>query len=188
MQGHADTPLDDIGTEQARRLGAHFGALGILKPHIYSSDLRRAYATAEAIQAAVGGTLSTHPELREIFMGDWEGQLYDDIQALQPEHSARFWGGDPQCSAPNGETPAQVGARVHDFLQRHWPAPGQNVILVSHGVAVSALLARLLGLDYQQEWASERIMHRNTAYSVLMADAYTREIQAVQIAATPHLQ
>lgn len=51
--------------------------------------------------------------LREIHTGDWEGELYDDIQAAHPELSTRFWG---------GETPAQVARRVHEFALRHCPA------------------------------------------------------------------
>lgn len=58
---------------------------------------------------------------------------------------------------------------------------------MSHGVAISALLAQLLKLDYRQAWASREIMHHNKAFTVLEVDAHTREVHAAQIAQSPHL-
>ncbi|MFC3860675.1 histidine phosphatase family protein [Deinococcus antarcticus] len=160
---------------------------GVWQPTIHASDLSRAYATAEALFTELGGTLTAQAGLREIHMGDWEGELYDDIQAAHPELSTRFWGGDPHAGAPGGETPVQVARRVHEFTLRHWPGAGETLILVSHGVAISALLAQLLNLDDRQAWASREIMHHNTAFTVLEVDADTREVHAAQIAQSPHL-
>ncbi|WP_240738298.1 histidine phosphatase family protein [Deinococcus fonticola] len=186
-QGHLDAPLDDTGREQARRLAAHLRAQGISGPVIHASDLSRAYATAEALFTALGGTLHAQAALREIHVGDWEGRLYDDVAAVHPELSRRFWNGDPHAGAPGGETPAQVARRMHEFALAHWPRAGESVILVSHGVAITGLLATLLNLDYGASWASRTTEHRNTAYSVLQVDPITRETLAVDIARTDHL-
>lgn len=86
----------------------HLKAQGVWQPTIHASDLSRAYATAEALFTELGGTLTAQAGLREIHMGDWEGELYDDIQTAHPELSTRFWGGDPHAGAPDGETPARV--------------------------------------------------------------------------------
>lgn len=187
MQGHLDAPLDEVGHEQARKLAWYLSQLGESAPTIHASDLSRAYATAEALFAELGGSLTAQTGLREIHMGDWEGHLYDDIQAAHPELSTRFWAGDPHAGAPCGETPAQVAGRVHDFALKHWPEAGETLILVSHGVAISSLLANLLKLDYQQAWSSQEIKHLNTAFTILEVDAETREILSMEIARTDHL-
>nr|WP_245745115.1 histidine phosphatase family protein [Deinococcus reticulitermitis] len=188
VQGHIDAPLDETGHAQAARLARHLRAEGVRAPRLLASDLARARATAEALHAELGGTLNLHPELREIFMGRWEGELYDELAVRDAELHARFWSGDPDCLAPDGENARVVGERVHALLEREWPQPGETVIVVSHGIAISALLARLLGLDYQQEFQTRRFLHLNTAYSVLDVDPDTREIQASRLALSPHLE
>ncbi|GGK17034.1 phosphoglycerate mutase [Deinococcus malanensis] len=187
MQGHVDAPLDDTGHEQVRKLARHLHALGVRDPVIHSSDLQRAAATAEALHAALGGSLHRHRDLREIGLGEWEGQLYAEIETAHPELYGRFWDGDPVCCAPGGETPQECGDRVLRHLEQHWPVPGQTVIIVSHGIAVGAALARLLGLDYQQTFRERSLLHLNTAYSVLTLDPRTREVQNTLLAQSGHL-
>ena len=187
VQGHIDAPLDEQGLEQARQLGRHFRALGIRDPRTESSDLGRAYATAQAIQAEVGGSLHTYPALREIFLGDWEGQLYDDLAVSDAELHGQFWSGDPAVRARGGETAREVEERVYAHALAHWPRAGETVILVSHGIAIGALLTRLLGLDYQTEFRAGRLIHRNTAYSVLDVDPQTHRVLSQQLGQTPHL-
>ncbi|ACO46583.1 putative Phosphoglycerate mutase (PGAM)(Phosphoglycerate phosphomutase)(Phosphoglyceromutase) [Deinococcus deserti VCD115] len=187
MQGHIDALLDDTGHEQARKLAQHLKALGVRDPLIHSSDLQRAAATAEALHTVLGGSLHRSPDLREIGLGEWEGQLYAEIETAHPELYGRFWDGDPDCCAPGGETPQQCGDRVLRHLERHWPAAGQTVIVVSHGIAVGAALTRLLGLDYQQTFRERTLLHLNTAYSTLTLDPQTREIRSTVLAQSGHL-
>ncbi|MDO4246587.1 MAG: histidine phosphatase family protein [Deinococcus sp.] len=186
VQGHIDIPLNGEGQRQARRLGQHLRELGVQSPTIHASDLTRAQATAQALQAEVGGTLATFPALREIFLGDWEGHLYDDLAERDPIHP-RFWSGDPDVRPPRGETVRDVMTRTEAHLQGHWPAAGETLVLVSHGIAISALLTRLLGLDYQTEFQSRRYMHLNTAYSLLDVDPVTRQVIRAELAQSPHL-
>lgn len=188
VQGHLDAPLDEVGQAQARALAAHLQGLSVRPASIHSSDLGRASATAGALQGALGGTLTRTPALREIHLGEWEGQLYAELQRTQAEHFGRFWSGDPECGAPGGETPAQVGERAEAYLRAHWPHAGETLILVSHGITLAALLSRLLGLDYRAAWQTRELEHGNTAYSVLTVDAVTGEVQGVVLPDTPHLR
>ena len=187
MQGQVDIPLDDTGQLQARTLAAHLRELGVQAPRIQASDLSRAHATAEALRRELGGTLETFTALREISLGDWEGQLYDEIAARHPELHEQFWGGDPECCAPGGESPQAVGERAYAIALAHWPQAGETLILVSHGIAISALLTRLLGLDYRTEFQSRRYLHLNTAYSVLTVDPQTRAVLSAELAQAGHL-
>ena len=187
MQGQVDTPLDETGQRQAHLLAAHLRGLGVQAPRIHASDLSRAHATAEALHRELGGTLATFPELREISLGDWEGHLYDEIAARHPELHGQFWSGDPECCPPDGETPQAVGERVYAHALAHWPQAGETLMLVSHGIAISALLTRLLGLDYQTEFQSRRYLHLNTAYSVLTVDPASREVLSAEVAQAGHL-
>ena len=187
MQGHLNSPLDETGKEQAQKLARHLRGLGVQSPTIHSSDLSRARTTAEALHRELGGSFATFPELREISLGDWEGQLYDDIKAQFPEQHRQFWSGDPLCCPPNGESAQAVGDRVEAHALAHWPAAGDTLVLVSHGIAISALLTRLLGLDYQTEFQARRYLHLNTAYSLLDVDPLTHEVYAAQLAQSPHL-
>lgn len=186
IQGHADIPLDDTGQAQAGQLARHLAAQGVRATHIHSSDLSRADATAEALRAEIGGVHERFPALREIFLGDWEGQHIDEISVRDAALSARFWDGDPECCAPGGETPAAVGARMLAHIHAHWPQPGETLVVVSHGIAIWSLLSRLLALDYQTHWRSGAYMHRNTGYSVLEVGA-AGQIHASLLAQADHL-
>src|SRR6266571_6575575 len=71
IQGQLDPPLSAEGRRQAARL-AH--RLTGRKPHgLYTSDLRRAVETAAPIEQITGLQATKLPELREIFLGEWEG-------------------------------------------------------------------------------------------------------------------
>ncbi|WP_291426686.1 histidine phosphatase family protein [Deinococcus sp.] len=187
VQGHIDEPLDELGREQAHKVARHFRQLGIRGPRLESSDLSRAYATAQAIQAETGGILETYPALREISMGEWEGQMYDELAVSDAELHEQFWSGDPSIRARGGESAQEVAERVYAHALAHWPRAGETVILVSHGIAIGALLTRLLEQDYQTQFRSGQFMHRNTGYSILEVDPLTREILNSQIGQTPHL-
>ncbi|MFC4637385.1 histidine phosphatase family protein [Deinococcus hohokamensis] len=187
MQGHLDAPLDDTGREQARALAKHLRRLDVTHPTIHSSDLARAAATAQALHHELGGNFHQFAALREIHMGKWEGQLYGDLQTGHADLFSQFWDGDPHCRAPGGETPHATGERVLAHVRAHWPRAGETLVLVSHGIAISALLSRLLDLDYQTQWRRRVLEHRNTAYSVLEVDPHTRRVLRTQLAQAGHL-
>jgi len=82
--GWSDLPADLSDTAQLARLDAHLpkGA------RLISSDLSRAKATADAL-ATPRPRLPHDPDLREIHFGDWELQVFDQID--DQSHLMRFW-------------------------------------------------------------------------------------------------
>ena len=140
-QGHADIPLNTIGLEQARGLAVKLAKNGHAFVAIYSSDLIRAYRTAQEIGLSLDLPVHKDRRLREISKGDWEGMLVSQVSELSTEAN-RQRREDPLYSrAPNGESLVEVAARLanaaDDIARTHPVGP---VLVVTHGLALAVLL------------------------------------------------
>lgn len=134
-QGHADRPLNDAGREQSRLLAESLTGRGI--DAIYSSDLARAYETAQIVGAALGLPVAAEPGLREVDVGDWSGLAHADVARLHPEGYRRWQGGGKGWSG--GESYEEMGARVVETVRRIAGGhPGETLLLVSHGGSIKA--------------------------------------------------
>lgn len=157
MQGQLDTDLSDEGHDQARRAAA---ALAVRTPRaIWTSDLKRARATADALARATGVPVTVDDRLRETFLGEWQGLTHIDVDAAMPG-ARRKWRDDASWAPPGGESRVNVAERavpiIGDLLEvlPDWgsgDAPDAPVILVAHGGVIAAVTASLLGLP-QQNW------------------------------------
>lgn len=144
IQGQIDIGLNDKGRWQAARVAQALAEDAI--DAVYSSDLSRAHATAQAIAAAQGPaalTVQTHIGLRERGFGKFEGHTYAAIEEQWPDESRLWRIRDPHFAPTGGESPLQVMARVglavHEIAARHL---GQHIVLVAHG-GVMDMLYRL---------------------------------------------
>jgi 2,3-bisphosphoglycerate-dependent phosphoglycerate mutase len=140
-QGHTDIDLDETGKWQAQQLKRAFKGVDIER--VYSSDLKRSAKTAEAIADATGAPLELREDLRERNYGDWEGQPFEAIAALNAE-AAKSQGSDLyRLKPPNGESMEDVWERLGPIaeLLRNAPRP---VAVVTHGGTAALLLSKLL--------------------------------------------
>ena len=132
IQGQIDIALNPTGLDQAAAAGHWLRKAGI--GALYSSDLRRAWVTAQAIGAALGLTPVAVPELRERRYGIFEGLTYDEARARFPEGYAAFARRDVDYSFDGGESLKEMAARVTGKLEEIAAAhPWQNVAVVLHG-------------------------------------------------------
>ena len=135
FQGAQDVALSPLGIRQAEALGLAVG--------------RRAIALA-----GLGLPLTVVDDLRELSLGEWEGCTVEEIRTQPGDPYAR-WVRDPvQCLPPGGEPLADVQARVVQAVERIAAAHpnGDDVLIVSHGGVISALLAHWLGLPLSSIW------------------------------------
>ena len=144
IQGQIDIALNDKGRWQAGRVAQALSEDAI--DAVYSSDLSRAHATAQAIaaaQAAAPMLVQTHQGLRERAFGKFEGQTYTAITEQWPEESRLWRIRDPHFAPDGGESPVQLMARVslavNEIAARHLD---QQIVLVAHG-GVMDMLYRL---------------------------------------------
>jgi broad specificity phosphatase PhoE len=147
IQGQWDTELTTDGRRQAgatgRFLAHYFAGMGWRVNALYSSDLRRAWHTAEVIGRYLHLTPIRVPGLREMHAGLVEGMTTEEWQALYPEVE-QGWRDrtDLDFGWPGGETRRQLVERVTNTIKsivaRH--APLDNVVAVTHGGVIRAYL------------------------------------------------
>lgn len=139
LQGHLDVPLNELGWAQAHAAGYRlrqecFTAL-------YSSDLTRAWTTAQTIGEAIGLEPQAAPGFRERRYGVFEGLTYDEAEQQFPEEYARFQARDPLCDfGGQGETLQafyeRIAASLQEVAARH---VGETIVVVAHGGVLDAI-------------------------------------------------
>lgn len=146
-QGNADRPLTDLGRAQASELAERLDSTSL--DAIYSSDLRRARDTAEAVAARQGLEVCTLPALREVDVGSWSGLSRPEVEERFREAFARWREGGQGWE--DGETYEgmceRVVAAVLEIAAAH---PDGTVLVVAHGGPIRALHAVALGLDISE--------------------------------------
>lgn len=93
IQGHLDTPLNDLGRSQAARNGRALAEV-IPDPSAFdylSSPLSRASETMQIVRHALGlepEGFRTDRRLMEYCLGEWQGLLHSELASLFPEKTA----------------------------------------------------------------------------------------------------
>jgi probable phosphoglycerate mutase len=133
--GLTDIPLTAEGERKAQGLRARLA--GEAFDRVFTSPLQRARRTCEL--AGFGDAAKVDPDLVEWNYGDYEGHTSKEILALNP--GWRLF----RDGCPNGEQPADVGARADRVIAR-LRERDDRVIVFSSGHVLRVLAARWLGL------------------------------------------
>ncbi len=137
--GHLNAPLSETGHAQAA-ITAEYIHSHYTVDAVYASDLARAFDTGKAV--ADRFYLPTHPDsdLREIFAGDWEGAVYDDLPKQFPL-SFHTWLTDiGNAVCDGGESVAHLQERVLTTLRRIAAKhDGQTVVVATHATPIRSV-------------------------------------------------
>ena len=146
LQGWLDSPLTELGEKQAM-------AVQWQPDIVYTSDLGRAIATAQLMFPKQSANQDNR--LREIYLGDWQGQ---EIRKLQTVPAYRCYCEQPDSFIPSSqETFDQVAERMFSFCQSLLDIPQKNIAVVSHGVAIACLHAAIEQLPLLPLWQKEML-------------------------------
>jgi probable phosphoglycerate mutase len=156
VMGHQDSALTPMGIAQTRRLAERLGPVHF--DAIYSSDLRRAVATAEIlVENRSPGELRIDARLRERCMGIFEGRTAAEARDLYPAEWQCNSRRDEDYALPNGESPRQIVARVGEVLTALATAhAGGHVLVVTHGGFLTALFQYVFGGSYADAQRAHR--------------------------------
>ena len=158
-QGQMDSPLTELGRQEARALGERLRKSGDRIDSIWSSDLPRARNTAQevavALRKAHGGqpglayTVNEDARLRERSFGILEGLTREECRKKHPNEMRKFSSDGNYAISGGGESRATLVARteaalIHIAEQNR----GKTCVVVTHGAVVSTFLRFLLGIPF----------------------------------------
>jgi probable phosphoglycerate mutase len=139
--GHGDPPLAPEGVEQAALAAQRLIDTGERIAAVYVTTLQRTVQTAAPLVERLGLDPIVEADLREVFLGDWEGG----------EFRKRVADGDPIAQLmfveqrwdviPGGEPAHQFRNRVQRGIERIAAAhPDELVVAVVHGGVIGEVM------------------------------------------------
>ena len=154
-QGHVQIALNARGQHQARLVCARLAHRPVTA--IYSSDLVRCLETIQRLVTHTQLPLQLDPRLREIDVGLWEHLTIPEIATTYPGNYAAYKQNPGSTVHVGGESYRQMQQRAVAALQAiigaH--APGDEIVVCTHGGTIRALACWLLDLDvnhYNKMW------------------------------------
>lgn len=143
-EGHGDPPLDPLGEQQAELLAERLHTERI--DALYVTTLQRTHQTAAPLAQRLGLSLVEEPDLREVFLGEWEGGQFRARAAAGDPIFAEIFTHERWDVIPGAEPHDAFDERVWRGFQRIVDANrGRRVVAVAHGGVIGHLLHRVTG-------------------------------------------
>lgn len=166
--GQLDIALSQRGLQQAQQTARYIWE-NYKVDAVYSSDLQRAFRTAQPIAEACGKEIVATEQLREIFAGSWQCLCFDELQTRYADDYGIWLKDIGKAHPTEGESVEALSLRiwkaVQDIAQRE---QGKTVVIVTHATPIRTLLCRLknLGLEQMKQipWVS------NASVTVIRAE------------------
>ncbi len=144
VDGHGDPELHTHGRQQAERVAARLRHERI--DAIYVTTLQRTHQTAAPLAAALGITPEVEPDLREVFLGEWEGGVLRVRAAASDPLFAQLFTDERWDVIPGAEPQDEFARRTLAAIQRIAARhPGGRVVAVTHGGVIGQLLCAATG-------------------------------------------
>jgi len=144
IEGQGDPPLSAIGQEQAALVAERLSRLTF--DALYVTTLRRTVETAAPFVRLSGLTPQVEPDLREVFMGEWEGGQFRQKVADADPVAVRMLTEERWDVVPGAEASTDFSRRIRAAIERIAAAhPDARVVAYSHGAAIGEALAQATG-------------------------------------------
>lgn len=144
VDGHGDPPLSAEGKDQAERVCDRLAAAGVAA--VYVTNLRRTAQTAAPLAGLLGLQPLVEADLREVYLGEWEGGIFRKMVAEAHPISLRMAAEERWDVIPGAESAVGLASRVRGAIERLAAAhPGQRIAAVTHGGVIGQALALASG-------------------------------------------
>ena len=154
LQGHTDIPLNAKGALQARQMAQALKDINLTFDVLYTSDLKRAADTANAVVELFGVEANVDSAFRERHFGALQGMSTTEAPLLRPDIWQAHISRDLEHDLEGGESIGQFALRVQNALdkiqQQH---SGKTILIVSHG----GTLDMMYRIASNQALSTERI-------------------------------
>jgi broad specificity phosphatase PhoE len=168
IYGHAQIPLTTRGRMQAATVGNRLKHTPLRA--IYSSDLVRAFDTAQSIASHHRLDVHTDQRFREVNVGEWEHMTEAEVAVNYASEYAHF------CKYP-GEASYKGGESFVEVQRRAWSALNtcianhqhdDTVCIVCHAGTISVIVCAVLQLNINHH---PRLRLDNCAITRLVANS-----------------
>jgi len=164
--GQFDTPLTELGRQQATEAGVRLGQRVDLRiTHAVSSALPRARDTLELILPHLPATvvkLDPSPRLNERSLGEFEGLTEREVFERWPQYARddqlQRVRADMVQKAPGGENLTEVVNRAWDHIEALRTGSTGDLLVVSHSMTIRCIVGRALGL-HAATWLDTSVKH-----------------------------
>ena len=144
VDGHGDPELHPNGEQQALMVGERLRHETIAA--IYVSNLRRTQQTAAPLSRHLNLQPKIDPDLREVFLGEWEGGVMRIRAAAGDPIFTQMQEQQRWDVIPGGESWDNLNTRLLRGLGRiHAAHPNEKVVAVVHGGVIGHLVAHASG-------------------------------------------
>ena len=153
FRGRKDLPLSEEGKRQALSTARRLKNSSI--DSVYSSPLKRAVETAEAIASECGCRIVKVEGLIDLNFGDWEGRTFEWVRTNDPERYMLYKRSPQHCTVPGGESLKDCYDRAFRTFLRiasQQSADGSGYAVVSHRVVLKLILIGVLELGLSSFW------------------------------------
>jgi broad specificity phosphatase PhoE len=164
--------LTKQGVAQARALGARWNQEGMAFDAVYSSDLGRAFTTAEIVSEPLGhkGHVKVDKRLREQGFGIFQNRTHEEVRQSHPQAWIRMNMLDPNWRAEGGES-------MEDVTRRAWAAVleivkrnlGKRILVVAHGGTIRYIVRQILSIPWD---SVKRFRLKNTSATTIIFDEH----------------
>ncbi len=140
LNGQSDPALSPEGVVEAERVCARLASEHI--DAIYVSTLRRTAETAAPLARRLGITPVVDEDLREVFLGEWEGGgIFRERVTDQHPLAMRMFAEQRWDVVPGAEPADDFAQRVRGAIERIAAAHvDQRVVVVAHGGTIGEIL------------------------------------------------
>jgi probable phosphoglycerate mutase len=142
LQGRTDVALGTAGIAAAKAWRVE---PGWAQHRVLASPLKRAQETARLLFP--DHEIALDPRLMEMDFGSWEGKTLAELREAPGAAAKERESLGLDFSAPGGETPRQVQARIQSLLNEI-AAAGVPTIIVTHKAVLRALLSLATGWTF----------------------------------------
>lgn len=164
LQGHEDSPLTELGIEQAQSAKPKLDNVQV--DSVWASPSGRAVHTASLLTGLDTNLIKTMEGLREINLGSWEGQTTEHVNTNDNERYTAFWNRPDLYEPDTGESFEQVKIRGLQALEViTTECPNQTLVIVSHAGWIKTIVTALLDMAPKDIW-QEPFAH-NLSESIL---------------------
>lgn len=185
FQGRSNSPLTELGIEQAKKLSKHLESIDFKK--VYSSPQERALQTTKLLLGNRNIDIIPIDEFQEINMGKVEGIPREEFEKNYPIEYHNFWNNaiEYNPTAYNGESYDEILDRVRIGLNKLIQENNDgNILVISHGVTLKALfnIINEKGIDE----FSKQPVPENTSTTIVEYDS--NKFKIIKFSDTEHLK